>query len=121
MRPNANIFLSTFFLQFQKTDSTFCESAVSCGYPTNLVSSSGVENILKVYPNPAKDILYIDLGAAYKNTTLQIYNAVGDIVLTEHLTTQNSSLPTHHLTSGIYFYKAVSGDKVVQNKLVIIK
>jgi hypothetical protein len=29
------------------------------------------------------------------------------------------SLETY--SSGIYFYKAISGDKVVQNKLVIIK
>ncbi len=104
-----------------KTDSTFCESAVSCGYPTSVRDISYELGEVSVYPNPAKDILYIDLGVAYKNTKIEIYNAVGDLVLTEQLTTQNSSLLTHHLTSGIYFYKAICGDKISQNKMVIIK
>jgi hypothetical protein len=104
-----------------KTDSTFCEGAFNCGYPTGLVSSNEVENQFSVYPNPAKDILYIDFTNNYEKRKIEIYDSFGKLVLSEDISTQNSSLNIHHLQGGIYFYKAVTGDKIYQNKLVIIK
>ena len=44
---------------------------------------------------------------------------ITELQLTENRTPKMISLSL--INSGIYFYKAISGDKVVQNKLVIIK
>ncbi len=86
------------------------------------VNELNVSTKISLYPNPAKDVLNIDLGTLKEDTKINIYNAFGELVLTEHLTTQNSSLKTHHLLSGIYFYRILVRDKIVKtDKIVIIK
>lgn len=75
-----------------------------------------------VYPNPAIDVLNINIGNLKENTEIKIYNAFGVLVLSESLTTQNSSLKTHHFQNGIYFYYITHDNKVFkQDKLIIIK
>jgi hypothetical protein len=69
----------------------------------------------------ATNILYIDFANTYEKRRIEIYDAFGKLVLSEDIPTQHSTLNTHHLQSGIYFYKAVAGDKIHQSKLVIIK
>lgn len=82
---------------------------------------------VSVYPNPANHILNISIGPdSYRdikeNTEIKIYNQLGELVFNETLTTQNSSIKTHHLQSGVYFYNILSNDKVLKtDKLVIIK
>jgi hypothetical protein len=80
------------------------------------------ENVISVYPNPAKDVLNINLGTITKNAKIEIYNAVGELMLTENLAAQHSSLPTHSLLSGIYFYHILVNGKIINSyKIVIIK
>ena len=77
---------------------------------------------VSVYPNPANDVLNISLETIKENTEIKIYNQLGEIVLTEHLTTQNSSFKTNHLQSGVYFYTILVGEKNIKtDKIVIIK
>ena len=77
---------------------------------------------VSVYPNPANDVLNINIGSLKENTKIKIYNALGELVLTESLITQNSLLKTHHLQSGIYFYSILVGEKTIKtDKIVIIK
>ena len=104
-----------------KTDSTFCEGFFNCGYPTGLVGSDETERIFDIYPNPAKDILYVDFVNSEDKRRFEIYDSFGKLVLNEDISTQHSSLNTQQLTSGIYFYKVISGNNVLQNKLIIIK
>lgn len=104
-----------------KTDSTFCEGFFNCGYPSGIESSSQVESLINVYPNPAKDILYIEFTNSIEKSRIEIYDAFGKLVLNEDISTQNPSLNIQQLSSGIYFYKVIFGNKVLQNKLVIIK
>ncbi|MBI3519630.1 MAG: T9SS type A sorting domain-containing protein, partial [Bacteroidetes bacterium] len=105
-----------------KTDSTFCEGAFNCGYPTGIPEAEALEaGGINIYPNPAKDIVHIDFENAYEKRKIEIYDAFGKLVLSEDIPTQHASLNMHHLSSGIYFYKAVTGNKIYQNKLVIIK
>ena len=90
-------------------------------FPTG-VKELNNENEISVYPNPAKDVLNIDFGDANEKRRIEIYDAVGELVLRESLITQKSSLNIHHLSSGIYFYCIlVNGIKVNTNKIVIIK
>jgi hypothetical protein len=78
--------------------------------------------IMSVYPNPVKDVLNIDLGTVKENTVAKIYNALGELVLTEPLTNHNSSLNIHYLQNGIYFYHILVGEKNIKtDKIVIIK
>lgn len=77
---------------------------------------------MSVYPNPANDVLNINLGTIKENTEIKMFDALGGLVLNEKLTAQNSSLKTHHLQSGVYFYTILVGEKNIKtDKIVIIK
>ena len=58
------------------------------------------ENVISVYPNPAKDMLYFDLNID-KAQTISIYNSLGQLVLEEKHT--DNSINVSDLHGGIYF------------------
>lgn len=71
-----------------------------CALSTEDITTSFFE----VYPNPAKDVLYIHV----KNTTeapynYTLYNAMGQKVKTGIITGNNHSLSTNTLVQGVYF------------------
>ena len=61
-------------------------------------------NSLKVYPNPANDMVYINRDSDM-NSTLQVYNSLGEVVLTRELTKEKESFSVSTLANGIYFLK----------------
>jgi hypothetical protein len=84
-------------------------------YPSalGLVSSSGVENSLKIYPNPANDILNIEFvtlsGVEACNTKYSIINSLGQVIKEEDLQpTQQANgsvaatINTKELANGVY-------------------
>ena len=57
------------------------------------------ENLLSIYPNPAKD--HITVNSSVKMDSYQIFNALGEKVLSGNLT--NPTIQTESLHSGSYF------------------
>ncbi len=91
----------------------------------NVTSSKAVvlSNNIKVYPNPAKNELFIALQDLSDDRQFNMYNAQGAIVLTQSIGTKNiSSVNVSDLEPGMYFFKVV-GDKQVQSegKVIITK
>lgn len=77
------------------------------------------------FPNPANtDVNFVIDGIADNETcAISIYDINGRL-MTEFSMQENKlpkSISLTTFSSGIYFYKAVTGDKISQNKLVIIK
>jgi hypothetical protein len=92
------------------------------GSTTNINQSSIYNNSVSAYPNPVKNILNINLGELKENTEIKIYNAIGELVLTERLTAQKTLLNVYNLQSGIYFYHILVGEKSIKTeKMIIIK
>lgn len=82
--------------------------------------SNGVT--VNVYPNPANDVINFQFSSAEEKRKIELYDAIGNLVLKEDVSTQNSSLKTYHLQSGIYFYSILVGEKTIKtDKVVIIK
>ena len=99
-----------------KTDSTFCESAFNCGYPTGLVSSSEVENQISIFPNPTSSILNIDISTSLdvtKELSIKITDLLGkELVLTGYQNHINIS----SLEIGIYFVSIMQVNKTLVTK-----
>ena len=76
---------------------------------------------MSVYPNPANTVVNFIFTHEVQGRKIKLYDAVGNLIYTCDASSNNLTLTTDNLTSGIYFYKAVTGDKISQNKLVIIK
>jgi hypothetical protein len=73
------------------------------------IENKGVENIVKVAPNPAQEFIYI-LDKNNQNPTATIYDAVGKVVLKSVLNS-NLSIDISSLSKGIYFVE-VAGQRV---------
>ena len=69
-------------------------------------------NDYKVYPNPVKDILYINNHNQLKK--IEIYNILGEKVIEkEH---PNNTIPVHNIREGLYTVKMIlrNGDYIIK-------
>jgi uncharacterized repeat protein (TIGR01451 family) len=100
-------------------DTTFIDFKQGTGI-TSIVSSvnSSVKGVyLNIYPNPARDKLYID--TTIPDLNISIFTTTGQKVLDQPVILNHSGINIQHLQSGIYFYKieGKAGNKI--GKLVI--
>ena len=74
--------------------------------PSNLLSKNRQSSTssIKVYPNPVKEVLTIDLGGYYENSQLKIINPTGQEVYQQHSIDGHTSItyPTATLPAGLY-------------------
>ncbi|MFO7657215.1 MAG: T9SS type A sorting domain-containing protein [Bacteroidales bacterium] len=103
-------------------EATFTRLNMNTGieYPSSLNEST--LNKLSVYPNPAKDLLYLQLseGNFNANSFVLIHNSLGQLLHREVLAGNKSVLDISDIPQGIY-YITVRGDQNIYVKKVIIE
>ncbi|MCE7996953.1 MAG: T9SS type A sorting domain-containing protein [Roseivirga sp.] len=89
---------------------------------TNLQNVSKAEEI-NVYPNPASDVLTIDLSElSAEAVDIQMYNASGTPVFTKKAYRQQMlKLDVSDYTSGIYIVQCYDGQQVIRKKVMVKK
>ncbi len=107
---------------------------VSLGFTDNFISKltlnpfiisgiseyKSVTNLFNAYPNPSNELINIKLEILSEtNTTIEITNTLGQVVLSKALTQNITQLNISDLTKGIYFITVKTGDKTSTQKLVI--
>lgn len=109
-----------------KTDSLGCVSA-GCGSIINgtlttgieAVSQSGVEGGISIYPNPANDVLTVELNNSTEPQEIKIYNALGQLVLKDSVFLRTTTLNIATLAKGIYILQLINKNKVASvSKLI---
>ena len=76
---------------------------------------------ITIYPNPfttSIDIMIID-GSNINHCELMIYNMLGVEMIHTTLTKQITTLETNNFPSGIYFYKVIGNNKIIQSGKLI--
>ncbi len=73
-----------------------------------------LENTVRMYPNPATDIVYIDSGSI-SITKLEIYSVLGSKVME----TSGNEISIADLADGLYLVKMYSGNTSLTKKLVV--
>src|SRR5690554_2041816 len=76
-------------------------------------------NRISVFPNPVNDVLYIQRLPATRNITVSLYNIVGSLL--HHEMVQQAGTYILNLSSyqaGTYYLRIVSGEEVLQEKVV---
>lgn len=92
-----------------------------CGLEASPLStiSNNINNI-KIYPNPVKDNLYIDLpNDTIGNTTYALMDIQGRIVLTKKSNNLNERINTTHLTDGVYLLTIENNLGKTSKKVII--
>ncbi|HEY9177533.1 MAG TPA: T9SS type A sorting domain-containing protein [Flavipsychrobacter sp.] len=90
--------------------------------PTDIDGLANGRNTFIVFPNPAKDILYIKPGKGTGNVaTLHIYDMAGRIVGKHELKSNLGGIMQVQLSGyvpGVYQYEIQSGDAITRGKFV---
>jgi len=92
------------------TATVFVDVQICMGINT-LASASGIN----VYPNPTNDILNITISSELSgNASVEVYDALGKLVIKETLTSETTSINTSKLEDGIYVYKVINNYKAIK-------
>jgi hypothetical protein len=79
----------------------------------NILAASA--NGINVYPNPTNGILNIAISTELTGTTsIEVYDAIGKLVIKETLSTETTTINTTKLTDGIYVYKVINNNKAIK-------
>lgn len=93
------------------------QSGYGCNFSAIITQSvstcTGIEeattnNLISIYPNPANDFIIVDFSTTLEsmdNKIVYVINALGEIVVTEKIISNHTTLKTENLASGIYFVK----------------
>lgn len=74
--------------------------------------------VLSIYPNPAFDEVFIE--SETKISSIQVYNSVGNIVLSNVINNKQCIFNTNKFQSGVYFIKVYfSNEEFVIKKMVV--
>jgi hypothetical protein len=79
-------------------------------------------NAVKVYPNPAMEKLYLEIGSEFNTNSISIYNIAGQQVLNQQIEqdTNKHVININNLAKGTYLMK-ITSDKSSITKLFIKK
>jgi hypothetical protein len=78
-------------------------------------------NDLTVYPVPASDYIIIEQPAHVTLRQVELLNRLGQVMLSQQVTTRKAELKTTGLPSGLYFLRISSSEGVITRKVTIIK
>ena len=100
------------------TDSNGC-TMISYSVLYNYTGLINNELSFNIYPNPTKSNLFIS--GASKISEVEIFNALGDKVIhrVNEMSGELLEFDLSNKTRGIYFVKIISGEKLINYKIVL--
>lgn len=100
------------------TDANGCTFSLTNVTITSYVGIDESNSIISIYPNPASQIVAINLVEG-NEVTFNLYDSKGTLIFTNYLT-KSTTIDISNFASGIYTYAVVDSEqKVITGKLVI--
>jgi hypothetical protein len=87
-------------------------------YDVTGIKNHKPEAQIKIYPNPAKQLIYVDCIDLSSSTKAVIYDESGKAVFTEKLEKDHSEFDLSRLKNGVYFLKTDEGEKSRMIKVI---
>lgn len=104
------------------TDGGFADSCVVTVAPdaSNSIALSGPKQWVEVYPNPASDLLFIRFMDPYAEKRIRIYNAYGQLLISEITHDQRKEIDVSKISAeGIFIVQILSGKETVSHVILI--
>ncbi|MBT8260735.1 MAG: T9SS type A sorting domain-containing protein [Bacteroidia bacterium] len=79
------------------------------------LNEQSLVNILKLYPNPAQDILYIEKADALEIQIIEVYNILGQL---EGSLNFSNTINIEHLTSGLHFIRFKTNEGIFHKTML---
>jgi hypothetical protein len=75
---------------------------------------------LNLFPNPASGVMnYSISNAENKNYSLQIFNALGELVKSENINNSSGQISLEKLETGIYLVQFMNANSIVTKEVVV--
>lgn len=106
------------------TNSTTCNGSDTSSIIINIPTCAQIKNInavfnsIKVYPNPSKGVFTISMDATSSDTELEVYNSIGQLILSKKTITSTAQLDLSKQANGIYYLKLKGNSEVNAIKLI---
>lgn len=86
-------------------------------------SLNAIQDEVSIYPNPFGTTMMIEVHdpAQLNGTELRIYNVIGEEVMTTRIMKEFTVVETSRLKTGIYYYKVMSNDQLIQSGKLVSK
>jgi N-acetylneuraminic acid mutarotase/aspartokinase-like uncharacterized kinase len=95
---------------------TITQSVSLC---TGIVSSSLKEIAVGLYPNPTNGVLNIALSSLSENVNVELYNNMGQLILSQKVIALNSDLNLENAANGIYSIRITENGKAVFTSKIV--
>ena len=79
---------------------------ISGGIP----SLSDIESLVRIYPNPAENLLHVEFPSSFKPEFLKLFDSIGKEIFSTNSVEQKISISTENFPRGIYFLE-ISGEQ----------
>jgi hypothetical protein len=76
---------------------------------------------VKIYPNPSRGVVNIELEKEYKNGRLEVYSLAGQKVHEQAMAEMRATFSMQELAPGSYIIKVGNDESVISRRFVIIK
>jgi len=74
---------------------------------------------VNAYPNPTSELLNIDFDNIPANASVEIYNMIGELVLTQSLNDLNNTINTTKLSNGLYHAKVIGNNILLYAQKIV--
>ncbi len=111
--PHGSLGIDTDFWVFEIEDTS-----------TNVVNYIESEDMLKVYPNPARDYVVFEvrgLEFEVEGNQIQLFDVFGREVLRKAVIAEKTVFDLRGMPDGIYFYKVEMDEKLLSGKIIVQK
>jgi hypothetical protein len=100
-----------FTVSYYYTDVNGCSNSatqpVNVSLCTGIIEATNLE--ISIYPNPAKDLIYVTLPTdEFNNTAIELYDAIGKLILVENVVSKTTLVSLNNLAKGIYTVRVIS-------------
>jgi hypothetical protein len=86
-----------------------------------IAENSGQISEIKVYPNPNNGEFTVYVSALTDNSVVQIYNGLGQLLISEKLNETSEHLNLRTLPKGLYIVKLKENDRSVRTTRIVIQ
>jgi len=87
---------------------------------TNINSVTDIPLVaVKVYPNPAQNMVIIESGDPLKNASLELFDALGRKVISKRLSGMRIQIPVYELKQGLYTYQIIENNNSHIGRIMI--
>lgn len=111
----------TFTATYSYTNTNSCSASATRTISVSLCTgiTEFDNSTITIYPNPVKDVIYVAIDGSISNQAIiELYDAVGKLVIHEQAESIQTALNVNALSKGIYILRIVSDGKQITKRII---